>query len=508
MFNSEDEGAWLLRGYDALTGELRYRLPGVVALATGDLDGDGKAEILANLSADPTRTAVEAAAVLKAVEGGLRVIWRQEGAAALPGPGFAARLGEATCDLFWEEDQVRCRPQAPPAVGPDLSRLPAIAGPAPPALLAADLDADGRNEIVLYRGQEAEALSLQPDHTWKKQGSYPSSGLPAIADLDGDGLLEIATGQVSPAHPPRLEARTPARGDQLLWAVELPVLDRPGLPYGHPLYLQPGHFTGSPAADLYVWAGTPLVRSLVVEGRTGKVVWEKGEIEGIERYWGPSVNAAAGWDADGDGAEDLVFTNPDYYCILAGPSGQVLHGPSFPPQIFDQPSQGLYSFPALLAQEEGPPLVCLAGAHYFLAVMDLNAKPRWYRLPLPGENRAGSEGFLQTRGGRWLLGIGRQNGNFACVEAETGTLRWELPVGATCSDVASGDLDGDGEMEFLFGTSHGQLWAVGDEGGQPRVLWRAELPAGSGPPVIADLDGDGRSEVVVYTVDGYLNVLK
>lgn len=507
MFNSEDEGAWLLRGYDAQSGELRYRLPGAVAVATGDLDGDGAAEILANLTADPTRTTIAAAVLLKVVGGQLIPIWQQEGALAQPGPGFAVRIGDNARVLAWEDAQVRLRPPAPPAPGPDLSHLPAIAGPAPPDLLVADLDHDGRNEVLLYRDQRAAVFSLHPDGTWVPRGTYPSSGLPALADVDGDGLLEIVTGQVSPAGPPRLEARTPARGDSLRWAVELPALERPGLPYGHPLYLQAGRFTGRDAADLYVWAGTPLVRSLVVHGATGAVVWEKGEIEGIERFWGPSVNVAAGWDADQDGAEDLVFTNPDYFCILAGPNGEVLQGPAFPPRIFSQPSQGLYSFPALLDQDEGPPLVCLAGAHYFLAVMGLDTSPRWHRIPVPGENRSGSEGFLRRAGIGWLIGIGRQNGNFACVEARSGAVRWELPVGGTCTDIASGDLDGDGEPEFLFGTSHGQLWAVGDAGDRPRVLWRAELPAGSGPPLLADLDGDGASEVLVYTLDGYLNVL-
>ena len=508
MYNSENEGAWLLRGYDALTGQLRFRLPGAIAVSTGDLDGDGSAEILANLSTDPTRTAIEAVVVLKLVEGELRPIWKQEQAVAAPGPGFSVQYEGITQTLTWEEGQVRLGPPPPPpTTGPDFSHLPAIAGTPSPVLLVADLDRDGRNEILYYRENQAEVLSLQPDYTWEKGGSYASSALPAIADMDGDGYLEIVTGQVSPTQLPRLEARTPALADSLRWSTELPASARTGLPYGHALYLQPGHFTGHYGSDLYVWAGTPLVRSLMVEGRTGKVLWEKGEIEGAERYWGPSVNLAAGWDADGDRAEDLVFTNPDYFCILAGPNGVVLHGPSFPPKIFDQPSQGLYSFPALLAQEEGPPLVCLAGAHYFLAVMGLDATPRWYRIPVTGENRAGNEGFLRTKEGRWLIGIGRQNGHFACVEAETGTVRWELPVGATCTDIASGDLDGDGEMEFLFGTSHGQLWAVGDRDGQPRVLWQAALPAGSGPPLIADVDGDGASEVVVYTLDGYLNVL-
>jgi len=203
----------------------------------------------------------------------------------------------------------------------------------------------------------------------------------------------------------------------------------------------------------------------------------------------------------------LVFTNPDYYCVLSGLSGAALCGPAFPPRIFDQPSQGLYSFPALLEQQGGKPLVCLAGAHYFLGVMSLAAEKLWHRLPTPGDSRTGDEGFARTPDGRWLIGFGRQNGRFTCLDLADGRLRWELPVEAACTDVVVGDLDGDGRQEFLFGTSHGRLWAVRDADGRPEVLWQVELPAGCAAPIIADVNGDGVSEILVCTADGYLQVL-
>jgi hypothetical protein len=203
----------------------------------------------------------------------------------------------------------------------------------------------------------------------------------------------------------------------------------------------------------------------------------------------------------------LVFTNPDYYCIASGPTGDLLLGPAFPPKIFNQPSQGLYSLPAILENPTGEPTVCLVDAHYFVAAMSLSAQPQWYHLPEPGEARCGAEGFLRRADGSWLLGFGRQNGQFACLNVPDGTVRWELPVAASCTTVASGDVDGDGREEFVFGTSHGHLWAVGDADGQPRVLWTLDLGAAVGPPILADVNGDGKSEVLVCTLDGYLTVL-
>src|SRR6185369_14135660 len=135
-----------------------------------------------------------------------------------------------------------------------------------------------------------------------------------------------------------------------------------------------------------------LVRGMVLSGADGALLWDKGDWPGIERYFAPTKNQAAVWDFDGDGKDDLIFTNPDFYCVASGPTGDALMGPLAQTKIFSQPSLGLYTMPAILASEKGDPTVCLVNGHYFVSAMSLRAAPKWYRLPIVGEARAGSEG--------------------------------------------------------------------------------------------------------------------
>ena len=160
----------------------------------------------------------------------------------------------------------------------------------------------------------------------------------------------------------------------------------------------------------------------------------------------------------------------------------------------------------ILDEKDRLPTVCLVAGHYFQAAMSLGADPYWYQLPTTGENRTGMEGFLQVEDGSWLMGFGRQNGRVTCVQVADGRVRWELPLEASASDITTCDVDGDGAGEFVFGTSHGQLYAAGDRDGAPRVLWKVDLGAAVSSPIIADLDRDGLSEIVVTTSDGYVNV--
>ena len=140
--------------------------------------------------------------------------------------------------------------------------------------------------------------------------------------------------------------------------------------------------------------------------------------------------------------------------------------------------------------------------------MTLHAEPRWYALPKPGESPTGAEAFLPLGEGAWLMGFGRQDGGFRAVNVETGSVRWELPVEATCSDVITCDVDGDGRYEFVFTTSHGDLWALGDETGASRPAWRAALGApAAGAPIAGDINGDSKSEIMTTLADGTLLVL-
>jgi VCBS repeat protein/FG-GAP repeat protein len=396
---------------------------------------------------------------------------------------------------------------APLPPSPDTSRIPATVGPAVDPPLVADLDGDGINELLLYREARVQVYRYDRQHGLVAKESYPSDGAPALADLDGDGRPELIVGSASATANPVIRAIQPAKGGRTLWETTLPRPDRSGMPYGRPLYFQTGRFTGKRTGDVYVYAGTPVVRSLMLDGRTGALLWEKGEVPGTERYFAPTVNLAAVHDVNGDGCDDLVFTNPDYYCVASGPTGDLLAGPVIPSKTFNQPSQGLYTLPAILEEPGKEPTVCLVDGHYFMGVMTAHAHPRWYRLPEVGEARTAAEGFLQLPDGRWLIGFGRQNGRFACVEAATGKTRWELPINASASGVSACDIDGDGRQEFLFGTSHGDLYAVRDEDGRARVVWKKRLSASVGMPVVADVDGDGSSDILVVTGDGQLVLL-
>jgi hypothetical protein len=294
----------------------------------------------------------------------------------------------------------------------------------------------------------------------------------------------------------------------VLWTKTFPPPAHPTLPKPHPAYLRAGHFTGGAGADIYCWFAEPSVRSAVVEGHTGRIVWEDQEIPELQRYVGPSMNLASVAAFTAPGHDDLIFTNPDYYCVASGTDGKLLLGPISPQQIFNQPSQGLYTFPAILDSAQGEPTVCLVGGHYFQAAMTLHATPLWYKLPEVGEARSADEGFLRCRDGKWLMGFGRQNGKFACINVADGRVRWELDVAATCTDAIACDVAGNAAPAFVFATSHAKLYAVADENSAGQVLWTADLPGpAAGAPIAADLIGDGTSQIIVPLADGGVVIL-
>lgn len=520
MFNADGKPKWGIRIYDAVTGEIKGQIPDRVAAAISDVDGDGTAEILSEITADPARAAVEGAALFKRQGDGWKEVWQEKGLApvAVP-PGtrqpaikndfdpLVVKRGAALHRLEMRDGAVRLDDWQPPVVaGPDLSRVHAAIGPLLQAPLVADVDGDGKNEVLHLHGGKVTVYNYEPGKGLVAGDSYPSDTLPAVADLDGDGKLEVVVGTASVETAPKLRALRPGRGAPL-WEVTL-TPKGPGISHGRALYFQTGRFTGAAGADLYVYTGMPVARSLMLNGRNGEILWEKGDDPKLQRYYAPTTNHAAVWDLNGDGKEDLVFTNPDYYCVASGPTGEALIGPDFPPKIFSQPSQGLYTLPAVLENKSGDPTVALVDGHYFQAAMTVRAKPAWYKLPEVGEARSGAEGFLQLPDGTWLMGFGREDGMFACVEVSTGKLRWTLQMEGAATAVATCDIDGDGRQEFLFGTTHGKLHAIGDGGDQPRVVWSLQFPASVGAPIPADIDGDGASEILVSTGDGKLCLVR
>jgi hypothetical protein len=118
----------------------------------------------------------------------------------------------------------------------------------------------------------------------------------------------------------------------------------------------------------------------------------------------------------------------------------------------------------------------------------------------------------QLRGpGVWDVGMANNLGIFHCADAVTGQDRWTLDLGVTAAypiNAVSGDLDGSGHDSFLVGLPDGRLLALGERNGKGVVLWKVQFPAAVRDTILADVDGDGRAEILVETDDGQVHLLK
>ncbi|MFH1634576.1 MAG: FG-GAP-like repeat-containing protein [Chloroflexota bacterium] len=68
-------------------------------------------------------------------------------------------------------------------------------------------------------------------------------------------------------------------------------------------------------------------------------------------------------------------------------------------------------------------------------------------------------------------------------------------------------MDGDGRDEFLFGGQDGNLYVYRDAGDHPEEVWRKGFDGPVGTPLLADINGDDKSEIIVSVGDGNVVVL-
>ncbi len=559
VFNEDDSGTWKLYCMDSATGLPKATFADLIPRSVVDLDGDGGVEIIASRHAGVDYETWDGVELLRWSDGQARRL-EIEGATGLSTrapelpptvdvtnrSGFYDEEVVSQGHLAWVEfgDAVRAitldadgeiaildEPLPPEALAaePDLDTIPNDGGTPPTPLLVADVDADGRNEIVLggthswyyFVGEAIPARNPAPvlelrDGTLAADGTLPGLCPPVVQDLDGDGVSEIVVADRD-AEQRVVIGVLDTRSGEYLWQRSLQGTDLPGFTR---TCFTVGRFRGTQQWDIYVfflsYADPSQNRAAVLSGADGATVWERrGPMDEDEypEYPGPYVvGLASVHDLDEDGADDLAFTTGNYLAGLSGRDGSFVREPRLFPHIMG--IWGGHASPVFCPQPDGPPVMAFSGAWSTTGAMALGAgewpaTPIWAVVQESPEWRSGSEAFFrdEQRPGQWCVVWPDTSGILHCREVESGARRWTHDLRAEVSNPAIGDIDGDGRDEIVLSGSDGRLLALRDAGDRAEVVWVREFDVPLGPATLADVNGDGSVEILLGAADGALYVL-
>lgn len=404
---------------------------------------------------------------------------------------------------------------------------------APPPIVA-DLDGQRRilvknaaGDLLLCTAQgETERVFVQKPYDVPELVSDPMGQQPLVCDVDGDGEYEVLVTTIdSDGRPACVILDGSGREKRRLEA--LPGMTR--LNRGPTGSLGPGQ--GRWILLRMSGEGENNQRQYIVaayDGRTGEQFWVRDHYGMYDQN--PVVFMAhfpaVVLDYNQDGVDDWLVCSENFHGIIDVRHNKDLVGPV-------NLSNALaghwtaYTFPTLgKLHADGPPVVFHHGAYALVLVTDLEGQPLFhYGLTRDTAGRWGQ--FVDLDGDSHREVIHAQpDGVLRCFApgaaarcptcAPESTLatsspspeRWQLDLGRPVSRVIAADLDGDGRMELLFGCDDGQLHALAERDGQPRILWSVPLGRRVGEPILADVDGDGLPEILVTAEDGRLYCLR
>ncbi len=327
-----------------------------------------------------------------------------------------------------------------------------------------------------------------PDHEgWPMLGG---DSAPMMTDLDGDGLMEILWGSKT-----KMTVRNQRGGVFAGWPQSVP-FSLPGIPSVADLDgdgdveigLMSGNITTrSNAISIWHHDGTPLPG------------WPKVQVSG-----NPFVSrdeSVAFADIDRDGQKDIVYFSGT---AQFGGSG-ILHvdrldGTPCAGWPVTLSGEGLYGSPAV-GDVDGDGFLDIAVRTFSNKVHlyrhNGTRATGWPKSLSSGNSMSGGPGLADVNHDGLLEVVAdTRDGNVYVFKANGAAVPgWPQNAGYIARGPAFADLDGDGDLEIAFGSQDGLL-SVWHHNGTAVSGWPQTVPSRIHCPVIADLNGDSRLDIL------------
>ncbi len=276
-----------------------------------------------------------------------------------------------------------------------------------------------------------------------------------------------------------------------------------------------GKFLSSDSYDIFANVASTkhyINECMVIEAATGEIVWRRND--GHDSGMGPVGGYASVRTLENDRLDDLLFLSGDMVVEVDGATGKDLIEKKSLGDILGTRWVGSGQLTLVDVDADGKDEIFLSG------IWGLNGgvlkrdkkqwKPLWFdyygnETPI-GTPPSNSHQGIAWADGRVLAAGQRADYQYGCVDASTGQLLWTYDIGdSLVGDTCTGDIDGDGYDEFIFGCNDGHVYALKHDG---MLFFKLFIDAPIGCPVLADVDDDGKLEIVVTRNDGKLLVIK
>lgn len=367
---------------------------------------------------------------------------------------------------------------------------------------------DGQRELVLALSN-GTIIGGQPDFSnpgqfkssWRVRGAMPSvwlgpEGQRVLCAADPDQDIILLYRQPSTDTPPTAISLPMPLNRNTGFTDSFPRNAAWLLPFG--------------ATTMRIFVGFRLNEHALACGEfdaTGKLLWSDAER-------GPHPRTAAILDVNGDDRPSIIMDNHgmQYLYDEQGRHRMIAHcwGDTLPGRgdgcAHALPIAGHFG-------PQGAPRIFMSPGYSAMEVMDAGGNRLAQRaLKNHYEFVARIAAAGRIRGDdAWDIGIVSEAGVFHAVDLETCQTRWTLDLGVPTFwpiAVTAGDLTGEGRDHFLVCLPNGELVALAERNGQGIVLWKKTFETGLWEALIADVDGDGVSEIIVQTDDGLVRILK